>query len=101
MATLLAIRKRRFKAALALAGITQTQFGKRVGVTQTYVSKILSGKHASLRIELAIEAFTKKHLRPVVGTAPIVAASTITGNGQFSPEQPAEQPVEQPVEQSA
>jgi len=92
MSHLVRTRKAQFRAACALMRTTPSAWAKKVGTTPGYLSLILSGKVGSPRYEPAIAEYIAMHLpRPVVGTAPIVAASTVTGNGQFSPEQPVEQ----------
>lgn len=54
-------RKRRFMAALRLAGLTQTTWGKANGVTQGHLSQVLSGRR-SKRLEALIDAFSAQYV---------------------------------------
>jgi len=55
-------RKQLFKAALALAGLTATQWADREGLTPMHLSMVLNGKRDSLRLNEKIDAFVRKHL---------------------------------------
>lgn len=50
-------RKARFKAALALAGITQTVWAKENGVTQGHLSQTLAGIRESKTLTEKVDAF--------------------------------------------
>jgi len=58
-------RKRRFRSALALAGLTAAEFAGMQGVTPQHVSYVLSGKRTSAVVSDAIDRFiemvTRKH----------------------------------------
>jgi hypothetical protein len=58
-------RKARFRAALSLAGLTASAWADREGITESYLSMILSGQRASPDVEAKIVEFTTKHLRSV------------------------------------
>lgn len=64
-----ASRKRLFRAALAIAGMTAEQWGQKEGVTSGHLSMILAGKRTNEDIEARIEAFTTKHLSRTVALA--------------------------------
>jgi transcriptional regulator with XRE-family HTH domain len=55
------LRKRRFRAALAMAGLTAAEFAESVEVTPTHLSFVLSGKRNSARVAEAIDQFIKRH----------------------------------------
>jgi hypothetical protein len=57
--------KRRFLAALRIAGMTMSQWAAGQNVTQGYVSNVLAGRHISHRLDAEIAAFSDKHLRNV------------------------------------
>lgn len=59
MADALTLRKRQFKAALALAGMTVMDFARVQGISQWHVYKVLSGRESG-RLETEIEAFIAK-----------------------------------------
>lgn len=54
--------RKRFRAALALAGITQGDFAKRCGVTSGHLSWVLSGFRESASLMEKVEAFIAQHL---------------------------------------
>ena len=57
--------KKRFMAALALAGIRQMEFAKQIGVSPSLVSRVLDGNATSGPVAKKIADFTeaafKKH----------------------------------------
>lgn len=55
-------RKRRFVAALALAGMRQSDFADRHDIDPGHLSKVLSGERDSLRLVGKVEAFIAQHL---------------------------------------
>jgi len=58
-------RKARFRAALALAGLTAKQWAEQQDITPSHLSQVLSGKHESRTLIEKVDAFTKKHVRQV------------------------------------
>lgn len=60
-----AARKARFRAALALAGLTASAWADREEITESYLSMILSGQRTNEGVERKIATFTEKHLRNV------------------------------------
>jgi hypothetical protein len=58
-------RKSRFRAALALAGLTATEWAEANDVTQAHLSQVLDGKRESRSLMEKVEAFTEKHLSGV------------------------------------
>lgn len=63
----LELRRRRFFAALALAGMTQEDFADKHGVTGTQVYFVLRGERESRTLDEKIDAFISDHL-PVATT---------------------------------
>lgn len=57
------IRNRQFRAALALAGITQQEWAAQQGLTPGHVSRVLSGERESSRLMDKIDDFIVLHLR--------------------------------------
>lgn len=57
-----ALRKRRFFAALSLAGLTQNEWAERQGITDTHVYHVLSGKRESASLIAKIDAFIAEQL---------------------------------------
>lgn len=55
-------RKSAFRAALALAGMTQGEFAASQGVSDSQLSLVLDGKRQSDALDAAIDEFTAKHL---------------------------------------
>lgn len=55
-------RKRRFVAALALAGMRQSDFAARHDIDPGHLSKVLNGERDSLRLIAKVEAFIVQHL---------------------------------------
>ena len=55
-------RKARFRAALALAGLTAEQWAEQNDVTPSHLSHVLTGKRESRSLTDKIDAFTKEHL---------------------------------------
>lgn len=53
-------RKARFRAALALAGLTQKEWAEREGVTASHLSRVLAGERDSGTLNNKIDAFTRK-----------------------------------------
>lgn len=54
-------RRRRFKAALALAGVTQSEWATGQGVTRDHLRFVLNGR-VSGKLEREIDAFIAKYL---------------------------------------
>lgn len=63
MATKETTRKARFRAALALAGLTQEQWATEIGVTAGHLTHVLAGRRDSKTLIEKVEAFTKKHVK--------------------------------------
>lgn len=57
------VRKSEFRAALALAHMNQGSWAKSMNVSESVVSKVLSGQKKSERIEQAIQTFTRRYVR--------------------------------------
>lgn len=57
----LTLRKRQFKAALALAGMSLNDFARSMGVSQWHVYKVLAGRESG-RLEAEIEAFIARYV---------------------------------------
>lgn len=57
-------RKKRFRAALALAGKSGSQFATELGVSSTHVYLVLVGQRESPRIDAAIDALIAKYSIP-------------------------------------
>lgn len=55
-------RKRRFVAALALAGMRQSDFADKHDIDPGHLSKVLNGERDSLRLITKVEAFIVQHL---------------------------------------
>lgn len=55
-------RRKRFRAALALAGMDAQDFAEMVAVTPAHVSMVLSGKRESEVLCAKIDAFADKYL---------------------------------------
>lgn len=55
-------RKQRFRAALALAGLTQEQFAEQQGVTAHHFSQYMTGKRESGRLDELVDEFIARHL---------------------------------------
>jgi hypothetical protein len=55
-------RKRRFRAALALAGMTARQWAAEQGVTDNHVHMVLAGTRESASLTEKVDAFIDKHL---------------------------------------
>lgn len=55
-------RKRLFRAALALAGLTETQWAEKQGISQPHLSLVLNGKRESKVLTDKVDAFIDKHL---------------------------------------
>lgn len=62
-------RKSAFRAALALARMTQGEFAAREGVSGSHLSLVLDGKRESERLVAAIDAFTARHLPQAISAA--------------------------------
>jgi hypothetical protein len=58
-------RKARFRAALALAGLTARQWADREGITAGHLSQVLDGKRESAALCGKVDAFTAKYLTKV------------------------------------
>lgn len=63
MAKTVAARKKRFRAALALAETTAEAWAHENGVTAGHLSQVLSGKRDSRSLLEKIDTFTRKHVR--------------------------------------
>ncbi len=55
-------RKARFRAALALAGLTAEQWADQQGITAGHLSMVLTGKRESRALMEKIEQFTEQHI---------------------------------------
>jgi hypothetical protein len=62
VANLKTSRKRRFRAALALDGLTMNRWADKNGITGSYVSAVLAGRMESLRLLALIDEYTEKTL---------------------------------------
>lgn len=58
-------RKKRFLAALAMAGMSMREWATKNDLTAGHVSQYLSGKRDSAVLDERVDAFTAKHLRDV------------------------------------
>jgi transcriptional regulator with XRE-family HTH domain len=59
----MASRKQRFRAALALAGLTAAEWAEKEVVSKEHLSRVLNGKQAGSMVLLAkIDEFTNKQL---------------------------------------
>jgi gp16 family phage-associated protein len=58
-------RKARFRAALALAGLTMEQWAEQNGITPSHLSHVLSGNRDSLTLIEKVDAFADKQLQAV------------------------------------
>lgn len=58
----LTMRKRRFLAALDLAGHTQTSWAAQEGITVTHLYLVLSGQRESARLLAKVDAFIAEQL---------------------------------------
>jgi hypothetical protein len=61
-------RRRRFRAALALAGTTAKGFGLALGVSETHLTAVLRGQRRSARVQAAVDALLAAY--PVGGGTP-------------------------------
>ena len=57
--------RKRFRAALALAGLTQEQWAEQEGVTPSHLSRVLAGERDSQRLMDRLSAFTRKYVKSV------------------------------------
>jgi hypothetical protein len=55
-------RKALFKAALALAGMTQDSWAASRDITAGHLSMVLAGKRESVALNDKIDTFTREHL---------------------------------------
>ncbi len=55
-------RKKRFKAARALAGVTVKGWAKSRGVSFQHLNEVLDGNRVSPRLDAEVDAFIAKHL---------------------------------------
>ena len=55
-------RKRQFRAALGLAGLTAQQWAEKEGVNPGYLSRVLSGKIKQSWVVDRIDEFARKRL---------------------------------------
>lgn len=51
-------RRKRFKGALALAGLTMGQWAEQEGVTYGHLYQVLSGKRESMSLLARVDAFS-------------------------------------------
>lgn len=58
-------RRKRFRAALALAGIDAQDFAVQADVTPAHLSQVLHGKRESQTLTEKVDRFTEKHLGQV------------------------------------
>lgn len=58
-------RRKRFRAALALAGIDAQDFAKSADVGAPHLSQVLHGKRDSAVLVAKVDAFIAKHLDKV------------------------------------
>lgn len=56
------VRKQRFRAALALAGLTQQDWAARHGISAGHLSNVLSGRFQGVPVWGKIDAFTVEWL---------------------------------------
>lgn len=56
-------RKARFRAALALTGLTAEQWATDNGVTPSHLSQVLAGKRESRVLVEKVDEFSRKHVR--------------------------------------
>jgi transcriptional regulator with XRE-family HTH domain len=54
-----AARRKTFRAALALAGMTQAQWAEAQGVTEGHLSHVLNKRRISKKLLKAVEDFTR------------------------------------------
>lgn len=55
-------RKALFRAAVAVAGLTQEQWAESEGVTGGHLSNVLAGKRESRELLDKVDAFIAKHM---------------------------------------
>ncbi len=55
-------RKKRFKAARALAGITAKEWAKSRGVSFQHLNEVLEGNRISPRLDSEVDSFIAKYL---------------------------------------
>jgi hypothetical protein len=65
----LAQRKKRFRIALAVAGLTATEWAEENDVAPSYLFRYLGGNTVSEPLGKAIDAFTARHLKQLGRTA--------------------------------
>jgi hypothetical protein len=58
----MAVRKRNFKAALALAEMSRTQFAAGIRVSDAWIGRVLNEHEPSQPVLDAIDAFIREHL---------------------------------------
>lgn len=58
-------RRKRFRAALALAGVSLKQWASTEGVTRQHVREVLLGRRVSAPLNEKIDAFIAQHLKKV------------------------------------
>lgn len=56
------LRRKQFRAALALAGKTQSDFAATLGITPAHLSLVVRGERESQRVATAVDGFIAKHL---------------------------------------
>ena len=59
------MRNRRFRAALALADLTQEQFATQAGVTSSHLFRVLTGERDSQTLLDKVDAFIAEYLTRV------------------------------------
>lgn len=55
-------RKARFRAALALTGLTAAEWAVRNGITAGHLSQVLAGKRESRSLEEKVDAFADRYI---------------------------------------
>lgn len=57
-----AARKKLFRAALGIAGLTQQQWAEKQGVTDGHLSNLLAGRRESITLTDKVDAFIDERL---------------------------------------
>lgn len=57
-------RRKRFRGALALAGLTIGQWAEQEGVSYGHLYQVLSGRRESASLVARVDAFSAEHLDP-------------------------------------
>jgi DNA-binding XRE family transcriptional regulator len=56
------MRKRRFAAALALAGLTREEWAAQIGISSKHLYYVLRGERDSATLDAKVDAFIEEHL---------------------------------------